>query len=678
MLNRSHSLRAKALLTFGIAAVMTTTAVGAAAAASGDGPTKSVSYQGHRFQVPRDWPVVNLDENPSDCVRFDRHAVYLGVPGTAQNCPSHLTGRTEALLIEPQAAADTAAAATDNPSAGELDATAPGIKVTATYATDRALVQDILQRAGLLSAGTGKARSLAAAPAAAPHLAAAALPSTTTDYTGYGFEACSAPSSSAMNAWVNASPYRAVGIYIGGGRSCAQPNLTAGWVQQQASAGWHFMPIYAGAQAGSISNPSSQGTAAADDAISQAAALGFGPGSTLYDDMENYDSSRYSATVLSYLSAWTKELHARGYLSGVYSSASSGIADLAKHATEYTMPDVIWTARWNGNPTTDEPAVPSSLWAGHQRIHQFRGDVTETYGGVSISIDSDFLDVAVSPGLKPTSVMRVDTVSGGNVFDNQRNPDGSWDGAALLDGNGAVTQVATAALADGTFHVQTLAGGKVFDNQRNRDGSWTGAALLDGSGSVTAIASTALADGTMHVQTVADGKVFDNQRNTNGSWTGAALLDGNGSITAVSAAGLADGTMHVQTVADGKVFDNQRNTNGSWTGAALLDGNGNITAVSAAGLADGTMHVQTLASGKVFDNQRNRDGSWNGAALLDGNGNITAVSAAGLADGTMHVQTLASGKVFDNQRNRDGSWNGAALLDGNGNITAVSAAGSVA
>ncbi|MER7582167.1 hypothetical protein [Kitasatospora sp. NPDC097691] len=277
-----------------------------------------------------------------------------------------------------------------------------------------------------------------------------------------------------------------------------------------------------------------------------------------------------------------------------------------------------------------------------------------------------------------TSVMRVDTVSGGNVFDNQRNPDGSWDGAALLDGSGAVTQVATAALADGTFHVQTLAGGKVFDNQRNRDGSWTGAALLDGSGSVTAIASTALPDGTMHVQTVADGKVFDNQRNTNGSWTGAALLDGNGSITAVSAAGLADGTMHVQTLASGKVFDNQRNPDGSWNGAALLDGNGNITAVSAAGLADGTMHVQTLASGKVFDNQRNRDGSWNGAALLDGNGSITAVSAAGLADGTMHVQTLASGKVFDNQRNRDGSWNGAALLDGNGNITAVSAAGSVA
>ncbi|MER7773326.1 CHAP domain-containing protein, partial [Kitasatospora sp. NPDC096140] len=248
-------------------------------------------------------------------------------------------------------------------------------------------------------------------------------------------------------------------------------------------------------------------------------------------------------------------------------------------------------------------------------------------------------------------VMRVDTVKGGSVFDNQRNPDGSWSNAALLDGNGQITQTATTALPDGTFHVTTLANGKVYDNQRNTNGSWTGAALLDGSGQITAVSATGLADGTMHVQTLANGKVYDNQRNTNGSWTGAALLDGSGQITAVSAAGLADGTMHVQTLANGKVYDNQRNPDGNWTGASVLDDNGQITAVSAAGLTDGTMHVQTVANGKVYDNQRNTNGTWTGAALLDGSGQITAVSAAGLTDGTMHVQTLANGKVYDNQRN---------------------------
>ncbi|MER6401919.1 glycoside hydrolase domain-containing protein, partial [Kitasatospora sp. NPDC001603] len=648
MLNRSLQLPVRALAVFGVCAAMAGPAAGAAAAA---GPaTTSVTYQGHRFQVPADWPVVDLRENPSACVRFDRHAVYLGTPGAAQDCPSRLTGRTEALLIEPKAETGITTGTADNPSARELSATAPGIRVTASYAADPARMQDILRRAGLHPAASGRTTSPTAAPALAPALIPAALPSTITDFVGKGFETCAAPSSGAMDTWINASPYRAVGIYIGGARSCAQPNLTAGWVQHQASAGWRFMPIYAGVQAWSISNPAAQGAASADEAIAQAAALGFGPGSTLYDDMENYDSSRFSGAVLSYLAAWTERLHARGYLSGVYSSASSGIADLARNAARYTMPDVIWTARWNENPDTSDPVVPASLWANHQRIHQYRGDKSESYGGVTMNIDADYLDVGVSRGPKPTTVMRVDTVAGGSVYDNQRNSDGSWDGVALLDGNGGITQVATAALTDGTFHVQTLAGGKVFDNQRNRDGSWTGANLVDGSGGISAVSSVGLADGTLHVQTIADGKVFDNQRNSDGSWTGANLVDGSGGISAVSSARLSDGTLHVQTIADGKVFDNQRNPDGTWTGANLLDGSGHIAAVSAAGLADGTLHVQTVVSGNVYDNQRNTDGTWTGANTLDQNGHIAAVSAAGLADGTLHVQTLVSGNVYDNQR----------------------------
>ncbi|WP_181799648.1 glycoside hydrolase domain-containing protein [Kitasatospora acidiphila] len=634
-----------------------------------------MSYHGHSFQVPAVWPVINLQEHPTECVRFDRHAVYLGTPGTTQDCPSHPSERTEALLIEPQAVTGTAAGTTDDPLAAEFEAAAPGIKITATYGDDRPLMQNILRQAGLPSPGVKRPQGLAAAPPIAPRLTAAALPSTITDYTGYGFETCAAPDSGTMNAWMNSSPYRAVGIYIGGARACSQRNLSADWVQQQATAGWHFMPIYVSVKAANINNPVSEGTAAADDAVNQAAALGFSPGSTLYDDMEAYSDPSLAPTVLSYLSAWTKEIHARGYVSGVYSSAASGIADLAQNVTNYTMPDVIWIARYNGDPSTSDPAVPSSLWANHQRIHQYMGDVqNESHGGVSMSIDRDYLDVAASSGQRASNVMRVDTIAAGNVFDDQRNTDGTWSGAALLDGNGGVTQVATAALTDGTFHVQTLAGGKVFDNQRNPDGTWTGANLLDGSGTVTAISSVGLTDGTMHVQTLAGGKVFDNQRNPDGTWTGANLLDGNGTITAVSSARLTDGTMHVQTVVSGNLYDNQRNTDGTWSGANVLDQNGHITAISAAGLADGTMHVQSVVSGNLYDNQRNTDGTWTGANVLNMGGGITAVAAAGLADGTLHVETLSSGDVYDNQRNPDGTWTGANPLDSNGSITAISAA----
>src|SRR5262245_6792707 len=72
---------------------------------------------------------------------------------------------------------------------------------------------------------------LAGAGSAAPALRAAT-------FTGYGFESCNAPSLEALTAWL-ASPYRAVGIYIGGvNRSCANTGLTAEWVAAARAGGW--------------------------------------------------------------------------------------------------------------------------------------------------------------------------------------------------------------------------------------------------------------------------------------------------------------------------------------------------------------------------------------------------------------------------------------------------------
>ncbi|MFD7707461.1 glycoside hydrolase domain-containing protein [Streptomyces sp. NPDC059786] len=179
--------------------------------------------------------------------------------------------------------------------------------------------------------------------------------------SGKGFDTCAAPSASAVSAWRDSSPYSAVGIYIGGSqRGCAQPNLTASWVQQQASDGWSFIPIHVGTQASGLTSPAAQAISAANDAVDNAVALGFGPGSTLYYDMEQY-SSTYTTRVLALASAWTEQLHARGYHSGFYSSSSSGIKDLSdNYGGSYTMPDVIYDALWNGSANTDDPAVPDS------------------------------------------------------------------------------------------------------------------------------------------------------------------------------------------------------------------------------------------------------------------------------------------------------------------------------
>jgi hypothetical protein len=62
---------------------------------------KPVEFAGLRFQVPEAWPVYDLASDPTRCVRFDQHAVYLGHAGANQDCPAQLVGRTDAVQVEP-------------------------------------------------------------------------------------------------------------------------------------------------------------------------------------------------------------------------------------------------------------------------------------------------------------------------------------------------------------------------------------------------------------------------------------------------------------------------------------------------------------------------------------------------------------------------------------------------
>src|SRR5580704_3517729 len=171
--------------------------VGAASAE----PVKVVRYAGYRVTVAARTPVYRLARDPRLCVRFDRAAVYLGRPGAAQNCPAHAAGRPRAVLIE------------------------PGRGV---------LRRPPAPRAGSVPAATFRTNTRAAAASAV--------------YTGLGFDVCSTPSLSQMQAW-SASPYRAIGVYIGGiSSACAQPNLTAAWISEQATNGWRVIPTYVGLQ----------------------------------------------------------------------------------------------------------------------------------------------------------------------------------------------------------------------------------------------------------------------------------------------------------------------------------------------------------------------------------------------------------------------------------------------
>lgn len=371
---------------------------GMAVAAGTPSSDQEVSYLGLHFTVPASWPVIDL--GPTTCVRFDQHAVYLGTPSQTQNCPAGLVGTTEALLVQPGSATGTSV--TDDTTDNQITATTPTATVTATYSTDRATVLDVLASAGL-PAPTVDAPSTTSTPAPRAHAAIATLPATATDGTGQGFDACVAPTTAQMSKWqAPASPFTSIGIYIGGpDRACkTQPNLSASWTSTESAAGWHFLPIWVGPQAlkNETADLQHNGASDADAAIADAAALGFGPGSLLYDDMEGGYTAAERGPALAYEAAWTAELHKRGYHSGVYGSAFTTIEDVVANYGGLATPDVLWTAHYNNLVTPTDAVIPAADFTPHRQAHQYTdfSGVPQTFNGQTISIDADDLDVAVS------------------------------------------------------------------------------------------------------------------------------------------------------------------------------------------------------------------------------------------------------------------------------------------
>jgi hypothetical protein len=458
---RAQTARRLAAMVASVGLLWAVGAAAAQAAVAGHVRYRDVRYHGYTVTVPDWWPVYHLSRDPHVCVRFDRHAVYLGSPGSAQRCPAHAVGRTEAILLAPASRGRT------QRSVSVLGPVAPsgrstsfvvgsaGVSVTATWSREPNLIARALGRRSPPAApGARPARRPereAARPARRPGPRAARPAGVSADYAGLGFDACSAPSPGAMSAW-SASPYRAIGVYIGGvNEACSQPNLTSSWVANEIAAGWHLILTYVGLQAPSNScgcasitpsQASAQGTAAANDAVTDAQAIAVPAGNPIYFDMEAYPrGATNTSTVLSFLSAWTARLHALGYLSGVYSSGASGMTDLVNaNATGFVEPDDIWFAEWNATRDTSSAYVPASSWSNHQRIHQYSGGHNETYGGVTINVDGDYLDGATADTSSATASSAAPLPAAPPALTVTPTPNGitgfsaSWNGATGVTG----------------------------------------------------------------------------------------------------------------------------------------------------------------------------------------------------------------------------------------------------
>lgn len=266
--------------------------------------------------------------------------------------------------------------------------------------------------------------------------AAAATRVTPGNFTGFAFDTCATPDSATMDLWREGSPFWGVGVYLGGeATTCDRSNLTRTWVSRQAKRGWRILPLWVGPQSecstvpyaadidsdprSSYAAAAQQGRSNANGAVRAAGELGIGAGSTLWYDLEDFalDDVDCRRSALTFLSAWTKRLHALGYTSGVYSNVSAAVDALDYADTvspgSYALPDQIWYAWGNGRADThiDARWVRDRNWTPHARIHQYALDTVAEYAGVAMKIDRNFMDVgrgSVAPRALPTCGIRVD------------------------------------------------------------------------------------------------------------------------------------------------------------------------------------------------------------------------------------------------------------------------------
>jgi len=417
------------------------------AATSGTSTMKTVVYDGYEFQVPARWPVYRLDEHPQTCVRYDVHAVYLGQPGPNMRCAAGLIGRTETVSFIPGAVGTAGAGARRPGEAAQAGSTdlqrlpavhgvimqnavidelsvalgpgALGATVLGTYATDPALIEQVLN-------------TVRQAPGGVPQpVVPQGAPATSTSWRGLpshwpeqvvttppapkppqptkrklvhpvgGFDTCTAPSLTTMHAW--RSNYAVVGAYLGGAdAACAFGNLSASWVQTVTKISWGILPIYVGPQAPCWSGggvkinghkAAAEGKAAGADAVNQARSFDIRPGAPIYYDMEGYNGgASCTAAVLGFLSAWDQKVAAAGYVTGMYSSQDSGITDIESAAVArnpgFTPPNAIWIALWDKRPTLSDGSL---VWPLSARAKQYAGNVNATYKGITLTVDKDIV-----------------------------------------------------------------------------------------------------------------------------------------------------------------------------------------------------------------------------------------------------------------------------------------------
>ena len=296
-----------------------------------------------------------------------------------------------------------------------------------------AVATALLLVTGLL--GTTAGLTLGAAPATAGAASAQAATAqnvvtqnivTPGDFTGYGFDQCHAPDQRAMNRWLTQSPFLAVGIYISGNsRACRdQPNLTPQWISTQLAKGWRLLPITLGPQAscqprfpryqddpkinpkrgtdGLYQSARDQGAAEAVKTVGVAQSLGIVGGQHalvrprgLQRQPRRLPRVRAGVPLDAGPTSCTRSATRPASTPAPARASRSSTTPASTGPDQFSLPDQIWIARWDGYANTSTSYIRSDGWLPGGRMKQYQGGHDETWGGVRINIDRNCLDLGL-------------------------------------------------------------------------------------------------------------------------------------------------------------------------------------------------------------------------------------------------------------------------------------------
>ena len=248
-----------------------------------------------------------------------------------------------------------------------------------------------------------------------------ALAPNTQIFIGKGIDICSIPTLAQLDIWDDHSPYASINLYMGGAARalfCDNSPLNANFVAQAYAQGWTFIPTWVGPQApctnflARFSSNANQayldGVNEANLAMNRLAELGFTTlskgGSIVYYDLETFVGDQACRdAVKAFMNGWDYQLKWYGNMSGIY--GSTGCTNgLNNFLSIDNKPDAIWAALWDDRATVwGLNCISDSVWASHQRIHQYAGAHNETYGGVTLNLDNNMLDGIVAIPNQPAT-----------------------------------------------------------------------------------------------------------------------------------------------------------------------------------------------------------------------------------------------------------------------------------